>query len=441
MAIGGGNSRKDPGGGKSRKDLIQDEGDELLAGVQAALHVTSHHDSIIAVKLSKIKLDDSNGRFGQVELMSKIDVIVGCIREYISVNEEKIVPEWSKLKEFSKAPELSISAMMLYKSCANLANTYLENEGRADTPPKVCAANAEGIHLTKTGHRRTIAYHLAEPITGVNVIDVILDKSTSANDTLYQSIGRITENTARENNTLAELIVSISRILDLMQQRGEVVNKAKLAQATAIERTKLGRIIEVITSGLSKSESLITSIHENGIEDIKSLSLIAKQSSDQWTILVEKLIVNGSAWFRNQFKQGAANETAQAPLIAAVPVIKTLPEVVQTQNQKVVPSDVSTFAEEPTALNKLSSQTPKIPPAANTNKNTKNDNDSNKTSITGSKQSGNSNNVVVDPKEAGAIKVLTMLKQLDNSITLLENESGLQTLEKLLVKLGEEDSK
>ena len=76
MAIGGSN--------KSRKELIEDEGDELLAGVQAALHVTSHHDSIIAVKLSKIKLDDSNGRFGQVELMSKIDLIVDCIKEYLS---------------------------------------------------------------------------------------------------------------------------------------------------------------------------------------------------------------------------------------------------------------------------------------------------------------------------------------------------------------------
>lgn len=432
MAIGGSN--------KSRKELIEDEGDELLAGVQAALHVTSHHDSIIAVKLSKIKLDDSNGRFGQVELMSKIDLIVDCIKEYLSVSEEKIVPDWSALSDVSKVPELSISATMLYNSCAKLANTYLQNEGRADTPPKVCAANAEGIHLTKTGHRRTIAYTLAEPITGVNVIDVILDKSTSANDQLYQSIGRITENTAREDNTLAEQIVSISRVLDLLQQKGESVNKAKLAQATAIERTKLGRIIEVITSGLSKSESLIKSIHENGIEDIKSLSLIAKQSSDQWTILVEQLIANGSAWFRNQFKDGAPIETVQAPMVAPVELIKTVPEITPTKNQKVETADEGTNKERASTIAPITSNK-QSPPVANTDENITCDNGSININISGTGQEANPSVVLIDPKEAGAIKVLTMLKQLDSSITLLENESGLQTLEKLLVKLGEEESK
>lgn len=425
MKMGGGS------GAQARKDRISQEEDDLLSGVAAALNVSANRDSVISTLISNLKLDPLNGRIGQSELEEKLGLIVECIRQYVALTNDKSVPEYKTLMtKVPQAPVLSKSAQTLYETCATLANSFMPSGGYADTPPKVTPANSEGHHLVKTGHRRTIAYILAQPVTGVTKVDVLIDKSKSALESLYQKIGRIAENTARVDNTLAELILSFDRVVDSMQADKEEVNKSALAKATGIERTKLGRIIEVIQSGFAKEQDLIITLHDNKIEDAQSLCLLVRHPKEQWRVLLNELIANGSAWFRNAYREvpatdeSTANENQQLTIPVGNPVSTSVTVVTAAEGQGTNSGDVDHSAAINANTATVRDQNP--PPAQE-------------------KQIANKQGPApkTDPaqakgtKERGALKVLELLRAADSSLVISFESSAIETLDALLIQLGQ----
>lgn len=420
MKMGGGNSVAE-----KRKDLIYKEEDDLLQGVAAALNVTANRDSVISTSLSKLKLDPSNGRLGQPELMEQLDSLVECIALYVSTTGDKSVPEYITLKsKIAHTPALSKSAQTLFDTCANLANSYLPNGGHADNPPKVTSLT-DGVHLVKTGNRRSIAYFLAQPITGVTTIDILIDKSKSSMDSLYQSIGRITENAARVDNTLAELILQFDYVLKLMEAGNKEINKKSLAQATGIERTKLGRIIEIIKCGFADEAALVLMLHDNKIEDSQSICLLVRQPKEQWHSLLIELISKGSAWFRSAYREvgnhdGGVQENKQV----STPVVDSS-GVASSAGLDRQSSNVSNTNSENQKENGVSYTPPGSAQPKSTTINVK---------ASAAKENSSSTK---DAKERGAIKVLEILRASDQSLIISFENSGVETLEKLLIKLGQ----
>jgi hypothetical protein len=418
------------GGNKNRKDLIDGEGDALFAGVEAALKGTSNHDSVIAAHLSKVIFDPLNGRFGQTELVNNLEAIESCIAKYIADTGEDTVPDYDKLSASTPAPTLSVSAKKLFNNCASLANTFIPNGGVADQPPKVTPANANGFHGLKTGHRRTIAYHLARPITGVTSIDILIDKSKSATETLYQQIGRIAENTSRVNNSLAEEIHMISMVLKLINESGNELNRVKLAQSTGIERTKLGKIVDVINSGFDQEVELITKLHESGTEDVKALSQLVKYPKAQWPELVQNLIEKGSSWFRNEHKELKVISSPQDKNSAGIsPALLNIDTTVlgtgatNTGTGAVVKTE-STPATKPPPTSATPTEV-----KAPINTVAKNEN-------TTHNEQENVSKPFVNIRERGAKEILKLLNQIDTSIQINESESALDALERLISKYG-----
>lgn len=428
------------GGGSSatrRRDLINQEEDDLLDGVAAALKVSANRDSVISTLITNLKLDPLNGRIGQEELTDKLGLIVECIGQYVALTNDKSVPDYKTLvSKVPQAPELSKSAKSLYETCATLANSFIPNGGYADTPPKVTPANSEGHHLVKTGHRRTIAYILAQPITNVSKIDVLIDKSKSAMESLYQKIGRIAENTARVDNTLAELMLSFDRVLDSMLANNEEVNKSSLAKATGIERTKLGRIIEVVQSGFAKDQDLIITLHDNKIEDAQSLCLLVRHPQEKWRSLLGELIANGSAWFRNAYREGRepddaqTNESQQATLPVVNPDSHTAPVVTGPTRTVEVGQGRNPDDEDSGGSANNVNAAPLVNPHSSPPP------EKQTTTKQGAVPKADAG-LAKSAKERGAMKILELLRSADSSLVITFEDSAVQTLEALIIRLGQ----
>lgn len=280
------------------------EAENMFTSLGQIISSTSHRDTIVSAKLTNIRPDPKNGRLGQGELIEALARIASQIKTLGS----KIVPSYAEL-----GIPLSPVAADLYESCAELANTYIPVGGYADTPPKVLPADEQGIYLIKTGHRRYIAYCLAEPITGINNIDVILDKSHKAGDNLSLILGRITENTARENNSLAEEILKIKILLDSLGAMGERVNKAKLARQTGVERTRLSSLVDMVQAGAAEDEERLIAIHTAKIEDTKALSFVFREDPESWDGLIHELAEIGPAAFRAKYESRKVGVNTKLP--------------------------------------------------------------------------------------------------------------------------------
>jgi|TARA_R100000900_G_scaffold116559_5_gene91458 hypothetical protein len=300
------------GFGKPTKKQLSEaqnrESDELFNTIGQVANATQHRDAIVTATLASIEPNPNNGRLGQQELMSAMPLIV----EKISSLGADDVPSFNEL-----GITLGPAAAALYENCAELANTYIAASGYADTPPKVLPADNRGVHRTKTGHRRYIAYLLAQPITKIDRIDVILDKSREAGDELFQTISEITENTSRENNTLAEELLQIKRVLLHLGARKEKINKAKLSRQTGLERSKLSRLVDIVEAGGADDEDRLLKIHEAGIEDVTALSLVFKAEQGAWDALIEELGSIGPTSFRAKHSSKASG--GKVPKSVAVP--------------------------------------------------------------------------------------------------------------------------
>ncbi|MDQ2077408.1 hypothetical protein [Marinimicrobium sp. ABcell2] len=295
----------------SRKQMLEArdrESDSMFSNLEQVLSSTVHRDTIVTAKLSKIRPDPDNGRLGQGELVNALPKITQKIKE----QGAETVPSYADL-----GITLSPAARSLYETCANLANTYIPNGGYADSPPKVLPVDAQGVHETKTGHRRYIAYCLAEPITGISEIDVILDKSNQADDDLYRTIGRITENTSRVNNTLAEELMEVRLVVNMLTARGESINKAKLARATGLERTRLSRLVDMVKAGAADDQERLLAIHTAQIEDVVALSVVFKAPQEQWDTLIRELAKSGPTAFRSKYM--GSKKPAEAPVAPQAP--------------------------------------------------------------------------------------------------------------------------
>lgn len=280
------------------------EADNMFMSLGQVVSSTSHRDTIVTANLRSIRPDPKNGRLGQGELIGALAKITSQIKTLGS----ETVPNYAEI-----GIPLSPAGAALYESCAALANTYIPAGGYADTPPKVLPADEQGIYQTKTGHRRFIAYCLAEPITGINEIDVILDKSHKDGDNLSLIMGRITENTARENNSLAEELLQIKLVVDNLAAQGKSINKAKLARETGLERTRVSRLVEMVKAGAADNEERLLSIHAAKIEDAKALSYAFKAPPESWDALIQELSKIGPAAFRARY--GSGKTRAGAPLL------------------------------------------------------------------------------------------------------------------------------
>lgn len=277
------------------------EADNIFKSLGQVVSSTSHRDTIVTAKLESIRPDPENGRLGQQSLISALPKITSQIKALGG----ETVPSYSEL-----GIQLPPAAAALYDNCAALANTYIPAGGYADTPPKVLPADEEGIYQTKTGHRRYIAYWLARPITGIGEIDVILDKSHKSGDDLPVVIGRITENTSRENNSLAEQLLYVKQVLARLAARGEPVNKAKLSRQTGMERTRLSRLVDMVTAGAAEDEERLLSIHAAKIEDATALSMVFRAPPEDWDALTRELSKIGPAEFRAKYGRGRGSEKA-----------------------------------------------------------------------------------------------------------------------------------
>lgn len=289
-------------GNKNRKKNIEEEEDTLMQGIASALLTTANRDSVISAKLTNIMPNPLNGRIGQGELVENLKDLVNAISSSGSKDE---VPNYEDLvKLVPDTPKLSLSAQRLYDNCASLANSIISTGGYSESPPKVMPVNTDGYHVVKTGHRRYFAYCFAEPITKIGVIDILLDKSSSGYDQLSQTIERLTENTSREDNSLAEYINEVAAIIKISQNRSEPINKSKLAKQIGMERTKLGRIIEIAECGAANDTQVISRLHELQIADVTAANILFKQPKNEWLELVDELNNIGPVQFRSKYRPG-----------------------------------------------------------------------------------------------------------------------------------------
>lgn len=285
---------------KPRK--TSEETEHLIQGFGSYMGSMDKRDGYISAPLAALIPSVKNGRIGQAQLLESLPSIVELIQSLVAEGKTSI-PSVNELAVSAAFPKLKESSLMLLESCIDLANSFIENGGYADSPPKVYPA-VDGKHAMKIGHRRYIAYCLAQPITGVSSIDVIIDKgSNTQEDELGQAVGRIAENSAREDNSVAELIYSFKEVYDLSISRtGERPNITHLSRATNIERTQLSRIIDMVENGAGDDIELLNRIHESKIEDIVSLNLLFQQPADQWNDVFNQLVALGSSEFREKFR-------------------------------------------------------------------------------------------------------------------------------------------
>lgn len=285
----------------TRRELVNAEQDAVFASVVSSVGSSVNRDAVISSPLEALKLNEENSRFGQGEIIEQIQQLQEAIREYASLKDEKLVPVYEDLaSQIAGVPPLSRAAIELFDSCADLANSFIENGGFADQPPKVFPMDAEGIHSVKIGHRRVIAYNLAKPITGINVIDVLIDRSKTSGSQLTQTVQRIAENAARKGNTLAELLHSFNILRKKIDQDSLKTSVSKLSRSTGVERTKLTHIWEVVNSGFADNENLVRLVHDYKIEDAKSLVLVVKHPMEMWASELEKLNDVGSTAYRSK---------------------------------------------------------------------------------------------------------------------------------------------
>jgi len=279
-----------------------EETENLIEGFGNYMGSMDKRDGYISAPLVSLIPSVKNGRIGQAQLLEALPVIVGLIQSLVAEGKTSIPPV-IELADSPDFPKLQQSALMLLGSCIDLANSFIENGGYADTPPKVYPA-VDGKHAMKIGHRRYIAYCLAQPITGVTTIDVIIDKgSNTQSDDFGQAVGRIAENSAREDNSVAELIYSFKEVYDLSLSRtGQRPNITHLARATNIERTQLSRIIDMVENGAGDDIELLNKIHESKIEDIVSLNLLFQQPTEQWNEAFNQLVALGASEFREKYR-------------------------------------------------------------------------------------------------------------------------------------------
>lgn len=301
-------------GNKNRKKNLEEEEDALMQGLASALLTTANRNSVISAQLSKILPNPLNGRIGQSELVEKLPELVKAIA---SSGKKDEVPNYEDLLQLvPSTPALSNSAQRLFDNCVSLANSIISTGGYTDSPPKVMPVNAEGFHLVKTGHRRYFAYCLAEPVTNINVIDILLDKSTNGSDQLIQTIERLTENTSREDNSLAEYINEVAAIFRIAESRSESIVKSKLAKQIGMERTKLGRIIEIVECGAANDAVVINKLHELRIADVTAVNILFKQPKELWLELVDELHKVGPVQFRAKYRAGTNAVDEVTPTIA-----------------------------------------------------------------------------------------------------------------------------
>lgn len=297
-------------GKKNRKKNMEEEEDNLVMGIQSALASSANRDSVISAFLNKIVPNPDNGRIGQKGLLKALPGLIAAIAE----SQVKEVPTYEELVNLvPSTPKLHAVEIGLYDNCAVLANTYISNGGYSDSPPKVMPANADGYYTIKTGHRRYIAYLLAEPITKIHIIDILLDKSEKGSDVLIQTVGRLTENTGRVDNTLAEYILELAAVIQIAESRSEPIVKAKLARMIGMERTKLGRIVEIVESGAAEDIEAIYKLHEYGIGDVTAVHLLFKQDRSLWVHLVDELHSIGPVNFRAKYRDYAKPEVKKLP--------------------------------------------------------------------------------------------------------------------------------
>lgn len=285
---------------RSRK--TSEETENLIEGFGNYMGSMDKRDGFISARLTSLVPSAKNGRIGQSALLESLPIIIGIIKEQANKGE-KSIPELNDLMIQPGFPKIPQASLMLLKSCIELANSFIENGGYADTPPKVYPA-VNGQHQMKIGHRRYISYLLAEPITGVSSIDVIIDKgSNTQNDQLGQGIGRTTENSARVPNSLAEQIYEMKGVYDLtLDKTGDRPNITHLSRTTNIERTKLSRIIDMISNGAGDDIELLSRIHENEIEDAVSLALLFQQPRETWSDALDQLVALGPTEFREKYR-------------------------------------------------------------------------------------------------------------------------------------------
>lgn len=293
------------------KRKTDDVESELLDSLSSSIVASTRRDSLIGAELDNLVPNPVNQRFGQKVLLESISDIQAMIEEYCIQESAEYVPSIKELEFFAHQskraiPELPQAAKDLYNNCVELANTFIENQGHADTPIKVYPAQA-GSHLIKTGHRRYIAYQLARPLTGISMVDVLIDKShKSGGDVAKEAVSRITENTARVGNTLAENLYALKPIVEVsLKDTGKVPNKSKLSRQTGIERTQLGRMIDMIQQGAAEDHKILLALHDHNIEDVTSAQLLFSKPSDQWLDLIKELATVGAVKFRERVRNGS----------------------------------------------------------------------------------------------------------------------------------------
>lgn len=295
--------------GSSRR-RTEDEESELMDNLGNSVMAATRRDSLIGAKLDSLVPNPLNHRFGQPNLLENLESLQSAITRLKAAEGIDHVPTLQELETKGETfPTLTPAGRALYENCAELANTFLENNGHADTPIKVFPAQA-GAHRVKTGHRRYIAYQLVHPITGVEVIDVLVDKGVNAGaDEISATISGITENTAREGNTLAEYLFALQPIVKASKKRdGKGPNKAKLSRQTGIERTSLGRMIDIIEKGAADDEQVLLSLHDHRIEDITSAQILFSKPRAEWLSLIDELASIGPTQFRAKHRELVAGE-------------------------------------------------------------------------------------------------------------------------------------
>lgn len=284
----------------TRREQVNADQESVFAGVLNSVSSSVNRDAVISASLDILELNKINSRFGQSEILNNIGELQRAIADYNASKDEKLVPTYSELAEnISDVPTLSSAARDLFNSCAELANSFIENEGVADQPPKVFPLNENGKHDVKIGHRRIIAYNLAKPITGVSVIDVLIDRSKRSGNQSIQTMQRIAENAVRKSNTLAELLHAFSILKKQLDTVSEKISISQLARSTGVERTKLTRIWELLSKGVADDENLIQLIHDYQIEDVKSLAIVILHPKDEWISEINRLKALGPAQYRS----------------------------------------------------------------------------------------------------------------------------------------------